>query len=313
MATHDDIHLHSKIIVRVFFNAASAWGKLGKDGIRGTAACHAFMIQFSETYPLFDFLDCGSGKERADTKIRQNFELFIDNPYCRAVFLAVCYDGGFVRMLEPYQYSEDALNKIVLIKAGQVAPGFLSVPRFKFTEFTSVFHEQYSLKIGPIGKTLCGANETDHTNGQAEGVLSSDDVSEPEDLPLGSVPYTPWEHNKCYVRSTATLLGFVHQAALFGAKAQRTMPSPELIAFHISSFQFCSPKDSRKASLTAGEKRRIKSRIEEIESAIQQNQQAAKQSGISKGVQTALRRTARSLEDEVARLKQETAQKTNSK
>lgn len=91
------------------------------------------------------------------------------------------------------------------------------------------------------------------------------------------------------------------------------MPSPELIAFHISSFQSCGLTDSRKASLTAGEKRRIKSRIEEIESAIQQNQQAAKQSGISKSVQTALRRTARSLEDEVARLKQETAQKTNRK
>lgn len=313
MATHDNIPLHSKIIVRVFFNASSTHGKLGKDGIRGTAAGHAFMIQFSETHPLFDFLDCGSGKERADTKIRQNFELFVDNPYCRAVFLAVCYDGGFVRMLEPYQHSEDALNKIVLVKAGQVAPGFLSVPRFQFTEFSSVFHKLYSLKIGSIGKTLCGVDEPERTTVQAEGVLSGEDISNPEDLPLRSLPRTPWQYSTCYVRSTATLLGFAYKATLPGAKARRAMPTPELIALHIASFQCCGPRDSQKASLTAGEKRRIKSRIEELESAIQQKQQAAKTPGISRSVQNKLRRTARRLEDEIARLKQETAQRIRSK
>ena len=313
IATRDDIPLYSKIVVRVFFNAGSVYGKLGKDGIRSTAAGHAFMIQFSETHPLFDFLDCGSGKERADTKIRQNFELFIDNPYCRAVFLAVCYDGGFVRMLEPYQHSEDALNKIVLVKAGQVAPAFLSVPRFQFTEFPSVFQELYSLKIGPVAKILYGADEAEQTNAQAEGVLSVEYALEPEDLPVGSVRYAPWEHNRCFVRSTATLLGFAYEATLLGAKARRAMPTSELIAFRLASFQPWSPKDSKRASLTADEKRRIKLRIEKLESAIQQKQQAARQPGISKAARKTLQRTGRNLEDEVARLKKEAAQQTKSK
>jgi hypothetical protein len=302
MATHEDIPLHSKIIVRVFFNAGSHRGKLGKDGLRGTAAGHEFIIQFSETHPLFDFLDCGSGKERADTKIRQNFELFIDNPYCRAMLLAVCYDGGFVRMLEPYQHSEDALNKICLIKAGQVAPGFLSVPRFKFTEFTSVFHELYSLKVGPIGKTLCGADEIKLANVQTEGVLPCDEDSEPENLPIGNVPYDPWKHARSYVRSTTTLVGLAYKATLLSAKGRRAIPTPELIALRISSFQLCGSNDSTTASPTAGEKRRIKSKIKGLESAIRQKQQAAKQPGISTNVQKILRRTARSLEDEVAQL-----------
>ncbi len=107
---------------------------------------------------MFDFIDCGGGKERADSKIRQNFELFVSNPYCSAVFLAVCYDNGFVRMLEPYQSMCMPLrNKIVLVRAGQTAPEFAKLP-FEFVEFPTVFREQYSFKIDPYRghrRTLC--------------------------------------------------------------------------------------------------------------------------------------------------------------
>jgi hypothetical protein len=261
MATHAEVPLHSKVVVRIFFNAGSQQGKLGKDGLRSTPAGQTFMIRFSETHPLFDFLDCGSGKERADTKIRQNFELFIDNPYCRAMFLAVCYDGGFVRMLEPYQHSEDALNKIVLIKAGQVAPGFQSVPLFKFTEFASVFMELYSLKIGPIGRTFCGADEREAAVVRLGMTLSSDDGREPEDLPIGHVPYAPWNHPRRYVRSSATLLGLDYEATLLSVARRGALRAPEVIALQNSSFQLCGPDDRPKTSPTPHKKRRKKGKI----------------------------------------------------
>jgi hypothetical protein len=312
MAIHKEISLHSKIVVRVFFNAGSKRGKLGKNGLRGTPAIHTFMIQFSEAHPLFDFLDCGSGKERADTKIRHNFELFIDNPYCRAMFLAVCYDAGFVRMLEPYQHSQDALNKIVLIKAGQVAPGFLSVPLFKFTEFTSVFNERYSLKLSSTGKTLYSADEPKSADFQLRSTLSSDNEQDPEDLPIEQVPYAPWKHPRCHVRSTTTLVGLAYQATLLGAMGREAMPTPELIALYVSPLQLCGSNSSRKATLTANEKRRIKSKIHALQSAIQQKQQAANQPGISTNLQKILRLTARGLEKEVARLTLERTQRIKS-
>ena len=208
IAAHKEIPLHSKIVARVFFDASSQRGKLGKDGLRSTPALHTFMIQFSETHPLFDFLDCGSGRERADSKIKQNFELFIDNPYCRAMFLAVCYDGGFVRMLEPYQYSDDAVTKVVLIKAGQVAPGFTSVPLFKFTEFKSVFRELYSLK------TVCAADELKPTDVQFGETLCNADQAEADDLPIGNIPYDSWAYSRGHVHSTTTLLGIAYETTL---------------------------------------------------------------------------------------------------
>lgn len=58
----DRIPLHSKIMTRVFTN-------LG-DSTHMRSASVSFPRQFSESMPLFDFVNCGSGKERADSKIQ---------------------------------------------------------------------------------------------------------------------------------------------------------------------------------------------------------------------------------------------------
>jgi hypothetical protein len=300
LTTHREIPLHSKIVVRIFFNASSQRGKLGKDGLRGTPAFHTFMIQFSETHPLFDFLDCGRGRERADSKIKQNFELFIDNPYCRAMFLAVCYDGGFVRMLEPYQYSEDAVSKIVLIKAGQVAPAFTSVPLFKFTEFKSVFQELCSLKIGPIGNPMCTTDDLKPTSVQLGETLCTGDDGEVDDLPIEDVPYNQWKHATPHVHPATTLSIF----------CETTLPTPWLIALGILPFQLRGSNDSTNASVAAMGKRRTKWRIQALEMAIAQKKQAALQPGTSSTLQEILRLTARSLEGDLARLKREVEQRT---
>ena len=71
----------------------------------------------------------------------ENFSLYVSHPNCSAMFLALCFDNGFVRMLEPYQGNEIALRKIVLVKAGESAPEFQGLP-FKTVEFPSVFQEQ---------------------------------------------------------------------------------------------------------------------------------------------------------------------------
>ena len=312
MVKCNTIPLHSKIIVRVFFNAGSQRGKLGRDGLRGTPAVHTFMIQFSETHPLFDFLDCGSGRERADTKLKQNFELFIDNPYCRGMFLAVCYDAGFVRMLEPYQHLKDALDKIVLIKAGNVAPGFLSVPLFRFTEFPSVFQELYSIKVGPIGKSSCIAHEPKPADVDVRSTLCNNAEQEPEDLPIKDLAHVPWSHPRRYIRSTATLLGLAYKDTLLSVATRGAMPTPELVALHVLSFRLCGRNDGPVTSTRADDKRRVKSNTKALESVIRQKKQAGKQNGISSGIRKWLGLTVRRLEDELTQLKRADAEKPKS-
>lgn len=70
METQKDIPTDSKIVVRVFYNGKSKLPYPRKDGTVHKSVFESFMHKFSETQPLFDFLDCGQGKERADSKIR---------------------------------------------------------------------------------------------------------------------------------------------------------------------------------------------------------------------------------------------------
>jgi hypothetical protein len=264
------------------------------------------MIKFSETHPLFDFLDCGSGKERADSKIKQNFELFIDNPHCHAMFLAVCYDGGFVRMLEPIQHSDDAMTKVVLVKAGQVAPGFASVPLFKFTEFKSVFRELYSHKIGSIGRTVCAADELKPTDVQSGETPCIADQAEADNLPIGNFPYASWAYSKSHVRSAT------YEATLPVVESQGALPTPGLIALGISSFRLRGSNDGAKVSCKADDKKSTKRRIQALERAIRQKKQAAQRPGTSTTLQKILQLTARSLEDDLAQLKRKVGQRTKS-
>jgi hypothetical protein len=58
-----DIEAHAKIIVRAFYNQGGSKGNPHVDS-------QQFARRFTESMPLFDFCDAGSGKERADVKIR---------------------------------------------------------------------------------------------------------------------------------------------------------------------------------------------------------------------------------------------------
>lgn len=130
----------ARVITRVFINGSGRQNNSQRrQSFKGsqTDLLAAFRMQFTEAIPLFDFVDVGHGKERADEKIRgisctyrsnpnivtnvsENFHLHLSNPYCHRVFLAACTDNGFARMLEQYQYHTAAYEKIVLVSLGYV-------------------------------------------------------------------------------------------------------------------------------------------------------------------------------------------------
>jgi hypothetical protein len=101
----------------------------------------SFASDFTSSNSLFDIIDVGYGKERADDKIRENFNLYISNPLCHAVFLACCTDNGFARMLSPYQYNREAYEKIVLVSAGYVEREIGELG-FRDVQWDAVFKQQ---------------------------------------------------------------------------------------------------------------------------------------------------------------------------
>jgi len=60
-----------EVVVRAFGNLNGLGSRLAREGrIRDTGQLRAFFAGFSSRLPLFDFVDVGSGKERADNKTR---------------------------------------------------------------------------------------------------------------------------------------------------------------------------------------------------------------------------------------------------
>lgn len=70
----------SKVIARVYINdsgaqKANSRQKAFKNSQK--AMLTSFRVQFTEAIPLFDFVDVGYGKERADEKIRGTFLMVV--------------------------------------------------------------------------------------------------------------------------------------------------------------------------------------------------------------------------------------------
>lgn len=136
---HPEIGSVYKIVVRVFFNARASQTRQGTYS-QFTYNPVEFRRQFVETFFLFDYIDAGQGKERVDYKIRENFNMCVTDPRCRHIFLAVCKDNSFARMLEGYQH--DATRQ----KLTLVAPGYVQWElwdmHFRTTVWANVFRTQ---------------------------------------------------------------------------------------------------------------------------------------------------------------------------
>ena len=65
--------VQSRIVTRVFYNSQSTTSLEGKIGHRSRNKIHSFTTEFTESMPLFDFTNCGTGKERADSKIQGTY------------------------------------------------------------------------------------------------------------------------------------------------------------------------------------------------------------------------------------------------
>lgn len=89
------------------------------------------------SHTLFTNREC-----RADSKIQENFHLFVSNQSCRCIFLAAARDNGFARMLEQYSSNEHIKSKVVLVHPGYVIPEIAEL-NYQAVEWPSVFMHMF--------------------------------------------------------------------------------------------------------------------------------------------------------------------------
>ena len=140
--TYPEAHVSNwNIVVNVVLNMQGLGQKLHACGIiNNPNELSAFGRAFGLAHPLFNFIDVGSGKERADHKIRETLRLYLPMPQCKHIFFGPCHDNGYLPVLEPFKRDPTTSSRITLIETTPAEPGFIALgfPRVKFLESSAI-------------------------------------------------------------------------------------------------------------------------------------------------------------------------------
>jgi hypothetical protein len=129
------------VIANIYINFVGLASKLTACGIIDSPEhFRIWMNAFSINQPLFNIIDVGDGKERADHKLKETFRLFIDNNQCKHIIFGGCHDAGYLAFLDTYKLTQKS-SKITLLRS-VAEPRILNQFKalgFQLANFTSIF------------------------------------------------------------------------------------------------------------------------------------------------------------------------------
>ncbi|KAL9585535.1 MAG: hypothetical protein Q9212_001460 [Teloschistes hypoglaucus] len=139
---HYDGSTSWKILVRVYTNLEGLLTKYSYIGFHEEASSlRPFVAGFTQSQPLFDYVDAGYGKERADHKIKEQFDLFIDNIQCKHILLGIAHDNGYVPTLDAFKNNPTIASRISLLKPITKGREYNGLP-FDIASFESIFRKE---------------------------------------------------------------------------------------------------------------------------------------------------------------------------
>ncbi|KAL9576767.1 MAG: hypothetical protein Q9203_007673 [Teloschistes exilis] len=136
---------NTDVVVRAYANlrglgrACLKYGWMDATTATMTTGLQQFANGFTGRQPLFDFVDVGDGKEKADQKIKDVFSFHIANPQCAHVFLGVSHDSGYVPFLGGFAGDPSYRDRITLLHGHQISPAIQKLGFSRSVKFTSVF------------------------------------------------------------------------------------------------------------------------------------------------------------------------------
>ncbi|CAL1695900.1 unnamed protein product [Somion occarium] len=104
-----------QIWLTVYCNKSGLLETLTSNNICTAEEFESFVTGFNQASPLFSLVDVGTGKERADEKIKECLRVFTRFPQTTKVFFGGAHDNGYISILNQLQ-NEGLLNKVVLLR-----------------------------------------------------------------------------------------------------------------------------------------------------------------------------------------------------
>ncbi|CAN8103318.1 unnamed protein product [Discula destructiva] len=75
-----------------------------------------FTSGFTQAMASFDFIDVGSGKERADTKIKEAIRWHLKNHNCKQIVVGISFDSGYASFLDDVLVDEESRRRITILE-----------------------------------------------------------------------------------------------------------------------------------------------------------------------------------------------------
>ncbi|KAH7139137.1 hypothetical protein B0J11DRAFT_516140 [Dendryphion nanum] len=145
------------IVCRVYAHAEGLANVLTRSGVVSHAEIVTrFFRGFTLEKALFDFVDVGPGKDRADKKIIESFKLYLDDFSCRKIFFGCSHDNGYARVLE--DYTDDlSISRVTLIGGVPFEKELIPLP-FQKMVLSNIFRNAKILVPGAPCAVAPGAN-----------------------------------------------------------------------------------------------------------------------------------------------------------
>ena len=112
-----DLPSDYRIVVRIYANVRGLADVLVRAGIiENIYQFEDFTRGFTRSHTLFDFVDVGSGKDRADAKIIDGLKLTLLDYHCRQILFGCSHDNGYARTLESFADDGQAKARVTLLE-----------------------------------------------------------------------------------------------------------------------------------------------------------------------------------------------------
>ncbi|KAJ5938904.1 hypothetical protein N7466_002038 [Penicillium verhagenii] len=138
-----------KIILKLYLNVKGFAETCVRSGILSDPlTVHEFIRGFNETISYSEIIDIGSGKNRANDKIQEMFQVFLYNCHCHQVFVGCASNIEYAQFLEETLTDGDVTGRVSLVEGITFEKELDAVKgSFRTAKFPDVLR---SSKVAPI-------------------------------------------------------------------------------------------------------------------------------------------------------------------
>ncbi|KAK4632234.1 hypothetical protein CLAFUW4_03515 [Fulvia fulva] len=182
-----------KVVARIYANVNGLAETCRRAGLVSSPEIITdFVRGFTNSGDLFNFIDVGPSKDRADFKMNAEFKLHIWNYQCRHILFGCSHDNGFARLLEGYAFDDEARSRVTLLEGVKFEKELAKLP-FNKKKLDGLFRESKINLTPPDLLTDLPRDRHDSKNSfnPASGVFTPASRTPVPDTPLYSPKTLP--------------------------------------------------------------------------------------------------------------------------